>query len=76
MGAGESTTGQRLWLHLLRHGDDARWFFEDDTKHPLWHPDDRLKIIDAGVVEPSYLTETMTAKIGANRHLISVESGR
>ena len=35
-GSGKSTTSQRLWLHLLRNGRDARWVYEHDTTHPIW----------------------------------------
>jgi hypothetical protein len=59
VGAGKSTTAQRLWLHLERQGHAARWLFEDDTEHPLWRPGEQIGMVEAGSLDPSYLNDTV-----------------
>lgn len=61
-GAGKSTTAQRLWLHLVRQGHDARWFFEDDSTHPIWRLSDQGAMDAAGAVDPSFLSGTLLGR--------------
>jgi hypothetical protein len=61
-GSGKSTTAQRLWLHLVRHGHDAQWFYEHDTAHPIWRWSERFQMAEAGVLDPSFLDDTVVAR--------------
>ena len=62
-GSGKSTTAQRLWLHLTRLGHPARWFYEHDTTHPIWPPDEQSALVAAeGSLPPAFLAETLPAR--------------
>lgn len=61
-GAGKSTTAQRLWLHLRRLGTDARWFYEHDATHPIWWPDEKERIAQAGILDPGFTEEILPAR--------------
>jgi hypothetical protein len=58
-GAGKSTTAQRLWLHLERQGHAARWFYEHDTSHPIWPPDEQVRIAEAGMLDPGFVNDVL-----------------
>jgi hypothetical protein len=58
-GAGKSTTAQRLWLHLERHGHAARWFYEHDLSHPIWPPDEQAGIAEAGLFGAEFVNEVL-----------------
>src|SRR4051794_3450112 len=61
-GAGKSTTAQRLWLHLERHGHAARWFYEHDTTHPVWRRDEQSRMAETGWLDPGLLETTLLAR--------------
>lgn len=61
-GAGKSTTAQRLWLHLRRLGTETRWFYEHDTTHPVWWPDEKERIAQAGALAPEFIEEILPAR--------------
>jgi hypothetical protein len=61
-GAGKSTTAQRLWLHLERHGHAARWFYEHDTTHPVWLREEQSRMAEAGRIDPGLLETTLLAR--------------
>jgi hypothetical protein len=54
-GAGKSTTAQRLWLHLERHGHAARWFYEHDTSHPIWLRSEQARMAETDRIDPGLL---------------------
>jgi hypothetical protein len=58
-GAGKSTTAQRLWLHLERHGRAARWLYEHDTHHPIWQTEERVRIAEAGALDPAFIDDVL-----------------
>jgi hypothetical protein len=58
-GAGKSTAAQRLWLHLERQGNAARWFYEHDACHPIWQTDERVRMAEAGVLDPAFVEEVL-----------------
>jgi hypothetical protein len=58
-GAGKSTTAQRVWLHLERHGHAARWFYEHDITHPIWQPNEQSRIVAAGVLDPDFINDIL-----------------
>lgn len=47
-GAGKSTTAHLMSLHMARHGRPARWFYEHQTPHPIFHYPDILAAIETG----------------------------
>jgi hypothetical protein len=61
-GAGKSTTAQRLWLHLERHGHAAQWFYEHDTAHPIWPPGEQSRFAEAVALDPSFVNETLPTR--------------
>ena len=61
-GAGKSTTAQRLWMHLERQGEAARWFYEHDVTHPVWQIAEQERLVAAGVVDPVVVTEVLPAR--------------
>ena len=62
-GSGKSTTAQRLWLHLTRHGHPARWFYEHDATHAIWPPDEQSGLVAAGDgLAPAFLAEALPAR--------------
>jgi thymidylate kinase len=58
-GSGKSTTSQRLWLHVLRNGCDARWVYEHDTNHPIWKFDEQHGIVESGMIDASLLDDVV-----------------
>jgi hypothetical protein len=60
-GSGKSTTAQRLCLHLIRQGHPARWFYEHDTTHPIWPPDEQPGLVATGLAQ-DFLAETLPAR--------------
>jgi hypothetical protein len=58
-GSGKSTTSQRLWLHVLRNGCDARWIYEHDTNHPLWRFDEQSAILESSMIDVSLLDDVV-----------------
>jgi hypothetical protein len=50
-GAGKSTTAHLLSLHMARQGRPARWYYEHQEPHPIFHYPDILAAIETGVVK-------------------------
>jgi len=71
-GSGKSTTSQRLWLHLLRNGRDARWVYEHDTTHPIWKFEEQREIVESGTLDVSVLDDVL---IGRWRQLAECLAG-
>ncbi len=61
-GSGKSTTAQRLYLHLLRHGHAARWHFEFDQAHPILTTDERSQIVEQGIDDTSDMRQQFLAR--------------
>ena len=34
-GSGKSTTAQYLWMQLQKHGAQCRWYYEEESPHPV-----------------------------------------
>jgi hypothetical protein len=47
-GSGKSTTAHMLSLHMTRHGLPARWHYEHESPHPIFHYPDILAAIEEG----------------------------
>jgi predicted kinase len=58
-GTGKSTTAQRLWRHLRSQGLAARWFYEHDTTHPIFSPEELARIAELGEIPPRFVEETV-----------------
>lgn len=61
-GSGKSTTAQRLYLHLLRQGHAARWYYEFDQTHPILTSDERKQIADQGIDDANGMREKFLAR--------------
>jgi hypothetical protein len=61
-GSGKSTTAQRLCLHLNRLGHAARWFYEHDTTHPIWQPEEQSRMLDKGALDRGFVDQVLPAR--------------
>jgi thymidylate kinase len=43
-GSGKSATAQLVWLHLLKNQQDASWYFEHQSSHPIYRLDNLAKV--------------------------------
>jgi thymidylate kinase len=48
-GSGKSATAQLVWLHLLTNQQDASWYFEHQSSHPIYRLDDLAKVYRASL---------------------------
>jgi thymidylate kinase len=61
-GAGKSTTSQRLCLHLLKHGYEARWCYEHGPDSPIWRGAERFQFMESGTTDPRVVHELMVSR--------------
>lgn len=61
-GSGKSTTAQRLYLHLLGHGHEARWFYEFDETHPILRAKERHQLLERGTTDTGGIREQFLAR--------------
>lgn len=61
-GSGKSAIAQTLWLHLLHHHYDARWFFEHQTSHPIYRLDNLGKLYRTSVKRSRRIHENALLK--------------
>jgi thymidylate kinase len=80
-GSGKSTTSQRLWLHLLKNGVDARWFYEHGPDSPIWRGAERFRLTESGITDPKIVHELVVsrwqafaAELGAGDTIAVMES--
>jgi len=50
-GSGKSTTAQLLFIHLVRNGYEAEWFYEHQTSHPIYKYHDLEKAFGMSPLE-------------------------
>jgi thymidylate kinase len=56
-GSGKSTTAQQLYMHLIKHGYKAHWFFEHDVTHPIYVNTEVRLAREVGDLEPNKIHE-------------------
>src|SRR4051812_32709825 len=61
-GAGKSTTSQRLCLHLLKLGYEARWCYEHGPDSPIWRGAERYQFLESGIANPKVVHELVVSR--------------
>jgi thymidylate kinase len=61
-GSGKSTTSQRLCLHLLKLGHEARWYYEHGPDSPIWRGAERFRFTESGITDPMVVQELMLSR--------------
>jgi thymidylate kinase len=74
-GSGKSITAQRLYLHLLKQGYDARWVCEHERPHPIYGDYD---VVKAWQLEPGELSAFLASVISNWKNLATsvADAGR
>jgi len=61
-GSGKSTTSQRLCLHLIRNGHEARWLYEHGTANPIWRAEERFRLTESGISDPRIVHDLVVSR--------------
>ena len=61
-GSGKSTTSQRLWLHLLKHGHAARWCYEHGPDSPIWRGAERFRLTQSDIADPMMVHDLVLSR--------------